>query len=271
MEKNSFDWKETPSLENISSYLAQMFEKWKSSRKNATLRLLAKRSMVSHSYLSSVLSGKKRPSLKALSAISKAMGVRDEDFLVLTLLQSLTSTKDKNTRDLILRRLSELQYLKKRVIINSDPLELTWLAALLFEYKCAALCTLSAEGIQSRIRFKVSKTAVARALKALRQVDLKDVWGQGRHILVMPEQSPDSMRTLQKQCLRVATEALDKIDPKERFVSSTMLSIDRRHLQEIFEEIRRFRSSLCERFSIHNESATDVYQLSVQVFPVMQI
>lgn len=75
-----------------------------------------------------------------------------------------------------------------------------------------------------------------------------------------------AVRKFQTDTMKLAAEALEKVPPEERNISTLSLSISQEDLPEINERIAEFRRSLMHLAS-ESENPDVVYQLNVQLFP----
>lgn len=77
-------------------------------------------------------------------------------------------------------------------------------------------------------------------------------------------------KQLQKQILEQSIEALLRVPISERNHTSMTMAIDPKHMPEAIKKITKFRRELCEYLESQG-SASEVYQLSISLFPITQI
>lgn len=79
-----------------------------------------------------------------------------------------------------------------------------------------------------------------------------------------------SAKKLQTQILTQSIRALNEVPFEARNHTSMTMAIHPKHLPEAVEMIRKFRRKLCQTLETQTP-ATEVYQLSIALFPITQI
>ena len=104
------------------------------------------------------------------------------------------------------------------------------------------------------------------------EIDKNGKWKDvsGNITTVGNEFTAAAFRNLQKQILRMAAEAMEKVPMEERDQSSLTLAVDARLLPKAKEKIKKFRREL-SAFLQSSEKRDRVYQVSLSLYPVTKI
>jgi len=76
-----------------------------------------------------------------------------------------------------------------------------------------------------------------------------------------------AIRTFQKETIRLAGEALDRIPKEERDISTMTVSLSRESFEEVRERLKHIRRLLFE-VANKEQCADGVYQINLQLFPI---
>ena len=132
--------------------------------------------------------------------------------------------------------------------------------------------SLNPKWISKRLGITVieAKTAVQRLIDLnMIQVDanakLKEL--PKAHTTVQHQYSNSAFRKLQKQILLQAINALEEVPFEVRDQSSLTMAIDPALIPEAKEKIKKFRRELCAFLQTNDQNLTEVYQLSISLFP----
>ncbi len=121
------------------------------------------------------------------------------------------------------------------------------------------------------ISAKEARTAVGR-LEKLNLIYCDD---DGRfrltdHILTFGEKWHTlAIHDYQREVMRLAGESLDRHVKDDRDISSVTISIDRKDLPEIKEQVTHFRQSVL-KYICDKKDENSVYQLNIQLYPLTQ-
>lgn len=240
----------------LQSILISYLEGAKKKNPQFGLRALAKKTELSPGALSEIMSGKRRVSMtiaKKVMArllidpeISSSLFYRDED---------LGENEEKqNSIQLTLDQyqvLSEWYYLAILNLIETKN----------FKNDSKIIAQRLGLGLD------VVKNALERLFR-LEMIELKN--GKLKRTDVRYKTSEDianlSIRKFHHKALSKAEEAMDTIPTELRDFSAMILPADPNKLKKVKEKIRRFQNQLIKEFE--GEELTEVFQVSIQVFPL---
>lgn len=77
-----------------------------------------------------------------------------------------------------------------------------------------------------------------------------------------------AIRSFQKQTLQLAMDAMESIPKEEREISTMTLAIAREEMETVHEMVREFRAKLA-KWAVGTPNADMVYQVNIQVFPLV--
>lgn len=230
-------------------------------RKNPgySLRSFARSLQISPSSLSRILRGERQVS----SAIGSRLGLQ----------LGLSPTQLANFKWPISREPSA----PSKADFQALPLDA--FAAISDWYHFAILELVRTKGFRSEASWVAKKlgitvsqvhAAVDRLFRLkLLKVDRDGVWTniRGNNTNLSQDMRNAAYRSLQKQVLQMALDALDEIEIEKRDQSSMTMAISSKRLPEAIERITKFRREM-SRFLEKDKNRDSVYQLSVSLYPL---
>jgi len=228
-----------------------------------SLRSFAKALGMSHTVLSLVLSGKRPLSKKAARQVAEKLGLSPD---LADLLQAPRNRAEAARPGAVPRSYRKIE-------IDTFHLISDWV-----NYAILSLAEIPGEEMSpARIakRLSVDPVHVRNCLETLTDLELlRPEAGTlkltGNPIRVENKVSTAGTRKLQRQLLEKAVDSLEN-DPFEmRDLSSITMAIDPKHVDYARERIRQFRRELCEELEAKG-APTEVYNLTVQIFPVSKV
>jgi uncharacterized protein (TIGR02147 family) len=233
-------------------------------KKNArySLRAFAELLKMDASSVSQILSGKRKPSSKLVDKICSRLGANP--------LQ----------KDFYIKQASKKKSLIKAEALNFEIISLDAFAVISEWYHYAILVLVDTEG------FKSDPAAIARslgitvpeaqiALERLVRLGLLKVHN-GVHKRVSgfvtnfePGMTSQALKSLQKQVISMALEAVDNVPQEDKDITSITMAIDPTKLPEARKRIARFRRELCA--FLEDGKRTRVYHLGLQLYPVSNL
>ena len=124
--------------------------------------------------------------------------------------------------------------------------------------------------------FSISQVEAKDAVERLERLNLISIkekkWKNisGNNSTLSIGATTASLRALQKKILQQAAEALDECSAELRDQSAMTMAIDTKLLPQAKERIKKFRREFCD-FLQKNRECDEVYQLSVSLFPVSRV
>ena len=227
-----------------------------------SLRAFARSLDVSHTLLSLVLSGKRKPS-------------RDLTLKIIAKLNLTENSKNMVMESLDAQEVAQVAQEKNKHQISLDQF------SLISEWQHYAILSLlevpnaKLDPIWIGKRLGISSLLARVAIERLQRMEIieevsKGVWKQKiGPIVVENKVSTSSTRKFQRQLMKKAVDSLEN-DPIElRDFSNITFAMNPKHIPYALQKIREFRRKLCNELEVFGDQ-TEVYNLSVQIFPLSQ-
>jgi transcriptional regulator with XRE-family HTH domain len=227
---------------------------------NYSLRAFARASGISHTVLSLVLSGKRPLSKKASEQLADFLGLDPlKRELLLKTRKASSRSKPDESHWLTMDSFAAIAEWQHYAILSAlelpdaefDP---KWIAKRL--------------GI-TRMQAKITMERLERL--GLVQKNADGQWRQsGKPIRMENQLSTAAARSFHTQLLNKAAQSLELTPFESRDVSSITFAMDPKLLSYAQQRIRQFRRELCEELE-KLSAPSEVYHLSVQLFPLTQV
>lgn len=228
-----------------------------------SLRSFARFLGISHSLLSLVLNGQRKPSKKFVAQIVERLPLSPDQQKTLMAAAGPSGAKKRISKD------QKFEYY--RLSLDQFALMSEWQHYAILSLLEIPDTQLTPEFIAQRLNISVMLARVCLQrlfnLNLIEKDPKTDRWKQSAApIVVENTKSTAHSRKFQKRLMLKAIESLEN-DPMEvRDISSTTFAMDAKHVGYALKRIREFRRELTrelEEFGAPNE----VYNLSVQLFP----
>ena len=233
-----------------------------------SLRSFAKQLQIEPSFLSKLLSGKRRATASVILKISLRLGFSPEE----TNLYLAHALKNKKRVQVDLEPEKEFQNLA----VDHFKMIADWYHYAILELTLVDEFDSSASWIAKKLGIK--KIEAQAALERLERLEMLRKTEEGRYentsgsnTTVGNEFTAVAFRKLQKQILLQALEALENTSIDLRDQSSMTMSINPELIPAAKDRIKKFRRELCTFLQDNNQPKKQVYQLSVSLFPVTDL
>ena len=129
--------------------------------------------------------------------------------------------------------------------------------------------------IAKKIKHEFTAQEVRDALKLLVKLNIlktqsKDVYKQTDKIITGSSESLAlALRSMNRQMIDLAREAIEKIKPAERNISGVTVGVDAKALKRITDEVDRCRKQVIA-IAGECDNADQVYRLNLQLFPLTE-
>lgn len=255
--------------ESYLDLLKTEFLSRKRKNKMYSMRAFATHLGLSVSYVSLLMRSKRQLSVSKANLIAEKLKwpqVKQKYFLKLVQFQKAHSESDQEVA------LEELQKLKNPKT-KFSPLDLDSFATIAFWHYGAILSLLTLPGLHVTTqvicqRLSLRSADVELALKRLQRLKLirfeKQFWVATNDFFRVKSAPSVAVRNYHKQLLSKAAEAIEQQRLHERDFSNITLTVDAAHMDLAKKKIVEFQTDMAQLLETQN--ATDVYQLSVQLF-----
>jgi len=262
--------------EDYRTWMKGRYEERKRIQAHFSYRYMALRTGMDAGQLVKVLQGKLHLAANKVPAVAKLFGLdpRSEKFF-----EALVRFGKAVERDEIEKRWEELQALRdvQAGELEKDQYEFytTWLPTAVRGLLSLEEPDQTPETLRERLEPHPDLGDVVRALELLRRLGMAELENGGRwslaqkHIRTGPQWRERTVRHFQSETMRLATEALERIPPRRRDISTLTLTLAEKDLPLLKERIAELRRDLVH-LAEESDPADAVYQVNVQVFPFTQ-
>jgi len=262
---------------NYRSFLKDWFEAKKSSNKNYSHRLFARKAgLKSPALLSNVVSGRRNLTSSSSDAFCKAMGLSKVErrfFLWLVQLDQATTDAEKQEAWENIRASRRFRSARQ---IDSDSVEYLshWYFPAIRELATCTHFQPRADWIAQTLRPKITESQARKALLLL--VDLGLLVEDDSGSLQVSEASVATpmevgglaVHNYHRGMLERATESMEAFGPSERYLGGVTVAIPESQLSQVKAEMIRFQERLLDLCDGTTEPRDRVFQLGLQFFPL---
>lgn len=224
-----------------------------------SLRAFAKQLKVEPSFLSKILSGKRKVTTQLIERLTPRLGL-DPAAIQQFSIQSPVDSSAANYRDLTVDQFTVIADWYHYAILE---------LALVSGFKCTPAYISKALG--------VTPIEAKSAIERLTRLEMIELDSKGKltqrpqaHTTVSTPFTSVAFKKLQKQLLEQAILAMDEVEIESRDQSSLTMAIDPALMPEAKAMIKKFRRDLCVLLQKNGPTQKEVYQLSVSLFPAKQ-
>lgn len=230
----------------------------------------------SPSYLKLVCDGKTSLSRVGVPKVAAAMGLAGFELTYFEKMVEFGNAKIDAKKKACFEEMTKIAKEQKARVIDSDT----------FAYYESAVNTIVRElaplmpgalpnEMAKKIKHAFTAQQVRDSLNLLVKADLLRETGENsyqqtdRAISGSTEAIPLALRSLNREMIDMAREAIDKVDPRERNISGVTLGVDANAFARIYEEVESCRKRV---MAIANEcdNIDQVYRLNLQFFPLTE-
>lgn len=243
--------------------------------KNRTysLRAFARQLGLSPAFISYVFQEKRHLSPQLAVKVAKKLNWNEQEQKYFLSLIEFENPKTNLSQEVAIEQIRKFNSSK----MSMASVEAEAFAAMSVWYHNAILILLTMKNRKHTIqsiaqRLKLDRLDTEAALHRLKKLGLVRVDGNewtSTHNLMSVKSVPSSaIRSYHKQMLKIAGEALEKQSFEEREFSNLTITVDPNQLELAKKKIREFTKEMAQL--LDGSNATEVYQLSVQLFRLSQ-
>lgn len=265
---------------DFRAFLRDFYEYRRKHAKAFSLRYFAQKAgFASHNVLRQVMYGDRNVARKSIDKFIRGMGLESKRADYFRLMVLFAQAKDPAEKK---RLMQEMLALRKRASRRDYVLKLhhdlydEWYHVAVREMLGLADFHEDHKEMGQRLHPPITPAQVRGSLQLLERLGLVRRDRQG-----VPKQSRASIRPqkeirpiLARKHLRdmgeLGMNALDWVSPEQREISTMTLGMSRKALVEIKERIQRFKEELVRYLEQDTESKELIYQMNLQLFPLME-
>ena len=230
----------------------------------------------SPSYLKLVCDGKSSLSRVGVAQVAAAMNLSEFELEYFKLIVDFTNAKDDEKKKEVFRKMEEIAKEQHARVLNADAFDYYESAVNSIVRELAPLMPGSLPGeLAKKIKHEFTAQEIRDALKLL--VKLNFLKTKGENVYEQTDKiitgSSDSLalalRSMNRQMIDLAREAIDKIDPSERNISGVTVGVNADALKRITDEVTRCRKQVVA-IAGECDDIDQVYRLNLQLFPLTE-
>jgi uncharacterized protein (TIGR02147 family) len=263
---------------DFRDYLSQVLLHLRTTNKSLTYRKLsAEFGFKSPNFLLLLIQKKRKMSIETAQKITKILNLNKIEKEYFLLMVKSTLAKDVVDREMITKRMLQIQRNRHQKVIEPKIYELyeNWYQVILYELLNLQQMPQTTAFLSSFFEEKVSEKQIAEAIEKLNELGLiekrNNRWVNKQTNLKTGDFFSNTFVILfHKKMLELAEKSLNRHTGKERYLSALTLPISETSHQKIRELIEEFKIKaleICEETPDNNR----VMQLNLQFFPITKV
>ena len=230
----------------------------------------------SPSYLKLVCDGKSSLSRVGVPLVTAAMGLNEFECEYFKLMVEFTNAKDDDKKKETFRKMEKLAHEQRARVLNADAFDYYESAVNSIVRELAPLMPGALPGeLAKKIKHDFTAQEIRVALKLLVKLNFlkvkdENVYEQTDKIIMGSSESLTlALRSMNRQMIDLAREAIDKIDPSERNISGVTVGVNEEALKRITDAVNTCRKQVVAIAGECNK-IDQVYRLNLQLFPLSE-
>ena len=230
----------------------------------------------SPSYLKLVCDGKSSLSRVGVPLVTAAMGLNEFECEYFKLMVEFTNAKDDDKKKETFRKMEKLAHEQRARVLNADAFDYYESAVNSIVRELAPLMPGALPGeLAKKIKHDFTAQEIRVALKLLVKLNFlkvkdENVYEQTDKIITGSSESLTlALRSMNRQMIDLAREAIDKIDPSERNISGVTVGVNEEALKRITDAVNTCRKQVVAIAGECNK-IDQVYRLNLQLFPLSE-
>ena len=230
----------------------------------------------SPSYLKLVCDGKSSLSRVGVPLVTAAMGLNEFECEYFKLMVEFTNAKDDDKKKETFRKMEKLAHEQRARVLNADAFDYYESAVNSIVRELAPLMPGALPGeLAKKIKHDCTAQEIRVALKLLVKLNFlkvkdENVYEQTDKIIMGSSESLTlALRSMNRQMIDLAREAIDKIDPSERNISGVTVGVNEEALKRITDAVNTCRKQVVAIAGECNK-IDQVYRLNLQLFPLSE-
>jgi uncharacterized protein (TIGR02147 family) len=257
-------------------YLRDHYNYHKGSHRFFSFRYISSKTGLDASFYVKVLNKQKHIADRAIPTLISFLhlGKRESDYF--TYLVHFNKAKQQDQEMIFFEKLLALRK-PSATLLNKEMYEYfsSWWNIVLREEMNILPYTGNAKDFASRLLPSITEAQAKRSVKLLQKLGMITKDDDGVYRLKSDFVTTDGMvqtiavKNFQKDMIRLAMEALDRVPREDRDISTLSISTSRDCLEAIRERLAEMRREIMDLVR-REEKTEEVYQLNFQIFPLTQ-
>lgn len=230
----------------------------------------------SPSYLKLVCDGKSSLSRVGVPLVTAAMGLNEFECEYFKLMVEFTNAKDDDKKKEAFLKMKGLANEQRARVLDADAFDYYESAVNSVVRELAPLMPGALPGeLAKKIKHDFTAQEIRVALKLLVKLNFlkvkdENVYEQTDKIITGSSESLTlALRSMNRQMIDLAREAIDKIDPSERNISGVTVGVNEEALKRITDAVNTCRKQVVAIAGECNK-IDQVYRLNLQLFPLSE-
>ena len=258
-------------------YLHDWYKAKKESNTCYTYRFISQRVDIDPGYLVKIFQGQKHFNLKKLPALAKLLKLNQKKTEYFELLVLYNKAKaDTEIQHYFEKLLSYLELGKEQVEADKYEFYQKWYHTVIREIIRVTPISDNFEELAQVLLPKITASQARKSVELLERLEFiyKDDSGiyqpKNKFISTGKNLPPVVIRNFQKDMMSLAQDALGKISPSQRDISTVTISLSEEGFDLLKEKLQIFRNDLLE-LAGKSYNPDRVYQVNLQIFPVSKV
>ncbi len=258
---------------NYRSYLNEVLATRKANNPAYSMRAMAKNLGITQAAVSQILSKKKGLSLNTAMRMADSLGLNKEEAEYFCLLVQKEGAKDPQNREILLRKLQELNPSRQITDLSAEVFRLI---SEPYHYTILLLTELPDFDFKPEVIAKhvgLNKYEVVSAIERLQKLDLLEEYPDqpGRYkrtkgdIQFASNTPNQALRSYHKRILTSAIQSLETQTPKEKIMSSEQVVLSEDDVDQVRKLATDFYNKVI-KLSKKKSKKSAVYNVGIQVF-----
>ena len=263
--------------QDYRKYLNDLVSYLRETQKTFSFRNFCRQSgFSSSSTLKLVMDGKRKLSEKGIRKVIKGLKLSKEEgafFTDLVMMNQADNAEDKGKHlDRMMRnkKFSEIKPLARDQYEYSSR----WYIPAIREMVVLPDFREDPKWIAKRLEPNISIAEAKEAINILVRLQLIEREQNGRFKQVDPNVTTDpevfsiAFKRFYREMMSHAMDSIENVKPQDRDISGAIFALPKSKLPAFKEELFEFRKHILAKYGTTQESADDIYQLNLQLFPI---
>jgi uncharacterized protein (TIGR02147 family) len=260
---------------NYRSFLQDSVEYLKSIGKYTTRSFANKCGFKAQGYLSLLIKSDRNLSKQGANKLAKGLELSKKEtefFILLVMFNQCSELEEKNAL------YEKLRLFRRADLVRDEKLDQYEL--LTDWYNVPILETLSTSWVEPSYRkiasgLRIRLYQVERSFKLMERLGLIEKQGKKWRRLDVSIETSEGLsnlfiRNYHSEMSKMATEKIAQLEAEERELGAITLPLSKKNFEKLRETLREIRSDLNKSFT-NDQEPDSVYQLNIQLFPIMKL
>ncbi|MBD3322086.1 MAG: TIGR02147 family protein [Chitinivibrionales bacterium] len=257
-------------------YLADHYQDNKKRRRSFSFRYITLKTGLDASFYAKVLNKQKHIADNAIPILTDFLKLKKRERDYFTVLVHFNKSKRAAQEQLYFEKLLSLRTpISKKLEKNKYDYFSSWYNIVIREQMSVHPFSGNVRDLAARLLPRITPEQAKRSVKLLEKLGLIQKESDGSYRATEEFISTDgvmrtlAVRTFQKEALRLAGEAIERVPKKDRDITTLTISASRACLEAIRERLTEVRGEILQMVQ-EDTGPEEVYQLNFQVFPLTQ-